>query len=193
MKPKVGPQDFEDPISDDFWKDIWVASAIHNTEIYRKVFHAVPDDLITTWKQYKDFVAYQERFNKPTRDSSPAEPISQNASESGEERAAPESQPAEPHNMNSELSKDGRENALTDLPLQDVPIGTAQNEELHSSRRFSKNSEPFEKWEREEMENLLSQLNGQLVVYPNHFLEGENSANNFLFNADRLLPLPIYL
>ena len=30
MKPKVQPQDFEDPISDAFWKDIWVASAVHN-------------------------------------------------------------------------------------------------------------------------------------------------------------------
>lgn len=30
MKPKFGPQDFEDPISDAFWKDIWVASAVHN-------------------------------------------------------------------------------------------------------------------------------------------------------------------
>ena len=29
-KPKVEPQDFEDPISDAFWKDIWVASAVHN-------------------------------------------------------------------------------------------------------------------------------------------------------------------
>ena len=30
IKPKVGPQDFEDPISDAFWKNIWVASAVHN-------------------------------------------------------------------------------------------------------------------------------------------------------------------
>lgn len=30
MKPRVGPQDFEDPISDTFWKNIWVASAVHN-------------------------------------------------------------------------------------------------------------------------------------------------------------------
>ena len=35
------------------------------TEIYRKVFHAIPDDLITTWKQYKDFMAHHERLNKP--------------------------------------------------------------------------------------------------------------------------------
>ena len=30
VKPKVGLQDFEDPISDAFWKNIWVASAVHN-------------------------------------------------------------------------------------------------------------------------------------------------------------------
>ena len=107
--------------------------------------------------------------------------------------------------MNSELSKESGENALADPSLQDFSTETTQNEELHSHRRSSKNSEPFEKWERDEMEELLSQLNGQLgmyrlhldvevfnsvtftVVYPNHFLEGEDIANNFLFNADRLV------
>jgi phospholipase D1/2 len=102
---------------------------------------------------------------RQTRDSPSAEPIYQNTSESGEERAAHESQPAESHNMNSELSKEGGENALADSSLQDLSIGTTQKEELHNHRRRSsraKNSEPFEKWEREEMEELLSQLNGQL-------------------------------
>ena len=82
-KPQVEPQDFEDPISDAFWKNIWVASAVHNvgvlfrsmamlliisclkTEIYRKVFHAIPDDHISTWKQYKEFIAHHDRLNKP--------------------------------------------------------------------------------------------------------------------------------
>ena len=79
--PHIHPDCFEDPISDQFWEDIWVASAEHNvsaysvslciltewlsqTEIYRKVFHAIPDDTVTTWKQYKHFVAYHERFTK---------------------------------------------------------------------------------------------------------------------------------
>lgn len=35
------------------------------TEVFRKVFHAVPDDLVTTWKQYKEFVLHHERLNKP--------------------------------------------------------------------------------------------------------------------------------
>jgi len=129
---------------------------------------------------------YHERLNKPSRDSSSVEPISQNTSELGEEQVAHESQSADHHDK-------GSENGLADSHLQDSFIGTTQDEELHSHRgRSSKGSEPFEKWERDEMEKLLLQLNGRLVVYPNRFLEGEDMANNFLFNADRLLPLPIY-
>lgn len=86
-KPAVEPQDFEDPICDAFWKNIWCASAVHNvcstpfyycpnismvadmfliqTEIYRRVFHAVPDDQIATWKQYKEFVSHHDRLNRP--------------------------------------------------------------------------------------------------------------------------------
>ena len=30
------------------------------------------------------------------------------------------------------------------------------------------------------------------VIYPTRFMEGEDFANNFLFNTDRLMPLPIY-
>lgn len=52
-------------------------------------------------------------------------------------------------------------------------------------RQPSKGDEPFEKWERDEMEKLLSELRGHLVLYPTRFLEGEDVSNNFLFNADR--------
>lgn len=85
--PRVDPYGFEDPICDAFWKDVWLTSAAHNvsfmrtseielerlmflvmqTEIFRKVFHAIPDDLVTTWKQYKEFVVHHERLNKPVR------------------------------------------------------------------------------------------------------------------------------
>jgi phospholipase D1/2 len=51
---------------------------------------------------------------------------------------------------------------------------------------------PFTKQEREEMEALLNELCGHLVIFPTRFLEGEDVAKNFLFNTDRLLPLPIY-
>ena len=81
--PHVDPYGFEDPICDAFWEKTWLACAVHNvrdhrclarlcrelntvqTEIYRKVFHAIPDDRVTTWKQYKEFVVHHERLNKP--------------------------------------------------------------------------------------------------------------------------------
>ncbi len=89
QKPEFDADSFEDPLCDEFWEDIWVASAMHNvgvyrflgikaltnrqmplqTEIFRRVFRVVPDDLVTTWKHYKDFVAYHERILKPVRDS----------------------------------------------------------------------------------------------------------------------------
>jgi len=32
--PKVDPQGFEDPISDKFWQNVWVACAVHNVSIH---------------------------------------------------------------------------------------------------------------------------------------------------------------
>ncbi|EPQ51020.1 phospholipase D [Gloeophyllum trabeum ATCC 11539] len=174
-RPVVDPDGFEDPICDEFWKNVWVASAVHNTEIYRKVFHAIPDDLVTTWKQYKEFVAHHERLNKPVR-GPPTETTNDpadNVSEGSATRVG-----------------DGSENqASATTPTKDLPHQTDKDTR---SRKPARGDEPFEKWEREEMEKLLGELNGHLVIYPTRFLEGEDIANNFLFNADRLLPMPIY-
>ena len=52
-------------------------------------------------------------------------------------------------------------------------------------RAPSRGDAPFERWERDEMEKLLGELRGHLVLYPTRFLEGEDVSNNFLFNADR--------
>jgi phospholipase D1/2 len=51
---------------------------------------------------------------------------------------------------------------------------------------------PFKKAEWGEMENMLKHIRGHLVLHPTHFLEGEDDGENFLFNADKLMPLPIY-
>ena len=66
--------------------------------------------------------------------------------------------------MNSQLSKEGGEDGL-ETPFHNPATAATQNEEPHGHRRTSKGSEPFEKWEREEMEKLLLQLNGQLGMY----------------------------
>ena len=66
--PKVNPNRFVDPLDDTFWKDMWVAVAVHNTEIFRKVFRSIPDDLVTTWAAYKAFANHAEKHNKAPED-----------------------------------------------------------------------------------------------------------------------------
>ena len=43
--PLIDPHGFDDPVCDEFFEHVWLAAAVRNTEIYRKVFHATPDDL----------------------------------------------------------------------------------------------------------------------------------------------------
>ncbi|KAJ7043969.1 phospholipase D [Mycena alexandri] len=192
-RPKVDPNGFEDPISDEFWKNVWVASAAHNTEIYRKVFHAIPDDLVTTWKQYKEFCVHHERMNKPPRDSTSPEAVARVPSETGDDGAippdsnAPSGAPAghpvnqpgpkpTPHSESDEKTTEGKD--AGESPPDAGGANPAASEK-RKDKRGTTGTEPFEKWERDEMEKLLGQLNGHLV------LEAEDVSNNFLFNADR--------
>ncbi|KAF9013434.1 hypothetical protein BDQ17DRAFT_1343417 [Cyathus striatus] len=184
LRPQINPNSFEDPIRDAFWIDVWKASASFNTEIYRKVFHAIPDDIITTWKQYKEFVAHHERLNKPVRDGASGEPVARVPSETGDDSAPgrESTSAADGDAVSDSHGEEGEKFADSSAPESQEP----------KARKGAKGVEPYEKWERDEMERLLGELNGHLVVYPTRFLEGEDIANNFLFNADRLLPLPIY-
>ncbi|TDL17878.1 phospholipase D, partial [Rickenella mellea] len=194
--PEVDPHGFEDPISDKFWKNVWVACGVHNTEIYRKVFHCIPDDMVTTWKQYKEFIQHHERLNKPPKDSNKPDPIARVPSEAGDDQALSEKPGTS--NQADEVAKNESEN---EKPKQSTPNGQdgqtpssngQSQEEEQRNRQRTRPDEPFEQWERDEMEQLLKEVRGHLVLYSTRFLEGEDVANNFLFNADRLLPMPIY-
>ncbi|KAJ5648175.1 Phospholipase D family [Penicillium lividum] len=46
-----------DPLSDTL-QSLWNSRAHTNTEVFRKVFHAVPDDTIRNWATYKEFYEY---------------------------------------------------------------------------------------------------------------------------------------
>ncbi|TCD69038.1 Phospholipase D1 [Steccherinum ochraceum] len=195
--PYVDPHGFDDPVCDEFWRDVWVASAVHNTEIFRKVFHAIPDDLVTTWKQYKEFIIHHERLNKPAKDNdhTPAEPVARVPSEAGDV-GAPAEAPTEDNDSSgtekpARKSKDfaAEEQGESSAP-HSTQNGSASQEK--GKKPANRGVEPFDQAEREAMEKLLEELRGHLVLYPTRFLEGEDVANNFLFNADRLLPLPIY-
>jgi len=46
----------EDPVAPEFYEKVWAATAKKNTEIYRDVFHCVPDDTVQTWDEYHKFI-----------------------------------------------------------------------------------------------------------------------------------------
>ncbi|EGO24033.1 hypothetical protein SERLADRAFT_362129 [Serpula lacrymans var. lacrymans S7.9] len=196
--PKVDPEGFDDPVSDAFWRNVWVACAVHNTEIYRKVFHAIPDDLITTWKQYKEFVMHHERFNKRQKDSSTPEPVarvpSETAFEDGPYQKGGVADKAEAIKEDGlAQGKKSEESSKDSFPAPaNIAVNEKEKEKENRGRKPTKGLEPFDKEEKDEMEELLNQLQGHLVIYPTRFLEGEDIAENFLFNADRIMPLPIY-
>ena len=50
-----------DPLSDTF-QSLWNSRARQNTDIFRQVFRAVPDDNVRNWNEYKEF--YEYYFNK---------------------------------------------------------------------------------------------------------------------------------
>ncbi|CAG8763871.1 7912_t:CDS:2, partial [Acaulospora colombiana] len=46
----------EDPVSNKFYHDHWLRIANVNTDVFRNVFHCIPDDSVTNWDEYKMFI-----------------------------------------------------------------------------------------------------------------------------------------
>ncbi|OJD19879.1 hypothetical protein AJ78_00239 [Emergomyces pasteurianus Ep9510] len=61
-RPIVDKDCMRDPLSDSFYLDIWQTIAENNTKLYRSVFRCMPDNEVKTWKEYKEYTAYGERF-----------------------------------------------------------------------------------------------------------------------------------
>lgn len=51
-----------DPVIDVFYLDTWHAVADKNTKLYRSVFRCMPDSEVKSWKEYKEYADYGERF-----------------------------------------------------------------------------------------------------------------------------------
>ncbi|KAF8426974.1 hypothetical protein EV426DRAFT_427788 [Tirmania nivea] len=62
--PHVEADIFIDPLNDAFYLDVWHACALNNTKIFRDVFRCMPDNEVKTWKEYKEYAAYKERFSQ---------------------------------------------------------------------------------------------------------------------------------
>lgn len=52
----------KDPVNPSFIDDIWARAAMNNTKLYRRVFRCMPDSEVSTWSEYREYMAYGERF-----------------------------------------------------------------------------------------------------------------------------------
>ncbi|KAL9640056.1 MAG: hypothetical protein Q9164_000541 [Protoblastenia rupestris] len=61
-RPIVDRDCMRDPLDDSFFLDTWHTVAENNTKLYRQVFRCMPDNEVKSWKEYKEYAAYAERF-----------------------------------------------------------------------------------------------------------------------------------
>jgi phospholipase D1/2 len=64
QRPFVDKDCMRDPLNDEFYKHIWHEVAENNTELFRTVFRCNPDNKVETWKEYKEYEAYKEKFSE---------------------------------------------------------------------------------------------------------------------------------
>ncbi|KAM5293204.1 phospholipase D1 isoform 2-T2 [Ctenodactylus gundi] len=50
-------EDIQDPVSDKFFKEVWVSTAARNATIYDKVFRCLPNDEVHNLMQLRDFIS----------------------------------------------------------------------------------------------------------------------------------------
>ncbi|KAL2071638.1 hypothetical protein VTL71DRAFT_12873 [Oculimacula yallundae] len=63
IKPANVDKDcMRDPLNDTFYHDVWLRLGGNNTKIFRQVFRCMPDNEVSNWHEYQDYVAYAERF-----------------------------------------------------------------------------------------------------------------------------------
>ena len=62
-RPFVDKDCMRDPLNDSFYIDTWHAIAENNTKLFRQVFRCMPDNEVKSWKEYKEYFAYADRFS----------------------------------------------------------------------------------------------------------------------------------
>ncbi|SNX81686.1 probable SPO14 - phospholipase D [Melanopsichium pennsylvanicum] len=191
---------FQDPVDDSFYVDYWLTCAVHNTQIFRKVFKCVPDDTVTTWAEYKHFGAWSDRLARSGKfgaKESKNERDAQAHSVPGASVGGPVGQISTQDQNGTGKTKSMKEEIDRNVPstLRDAP-SPGQNGAVGGGRdkegKKEKEIEGFSTRELEQMEALLEECRGSLVLHPTRFLEAEDHSNNFLFAMDRINPLLIY-
>ncbi|PGH16110.1 hypothetical protein AJ80_05325 [Polytolypa hystricis UAMH7299] len=61
-QPTIDKSCMIDPLCESFYIDTWQKVAENNTKLFRDVFRCMPDSEVKSWKEYKEYTTYAERF-----------------------------------------------------------------------------------------------------------------------------------
>ncbi|KAG0148284.1 hypothetical protein CROQUDRAFT_41585 [Cronartium quercuum f. sp. fusiforme G11] len=185
---EIDPYGFTDPLAEGFFDTVWLPIASRNTQILRKVFKCVPDDNVKTWQAYKEYQAWENRHSKPVREEGNGALDDEVDGPEGSEQRAREvsaTSTATASEIKTEQHTGG----------DSGPPGTSKSRKKSVSKAAEKKAqadEGFSQTERDQMEEMLKEIQGHLVLFPTRFMESEDLNNNFLFQKDRIPPLAIY-
>ncbi|KAL1922133.1 uncharacterized protein VTP21DRAFT_10775 [Calcarisporiella thermophila] len=186
--PNILPSRFTDPLDDSFFLDIWQRSANHNTDVFRRIFKSVPDDNVTNWSEYRAFrdLAEMGNLSVATKNvtsaaADPSMPVVAKDVEGGE---------LEHKSNDPAKEKNTPENTPHRVEESDADVESWEEEErraMHDAteHRRASGSEQADR----DLESLLSEIRGQLVVWPTRFLGGEQE---YHFFKDQLAPIDIF-
>ena len=226
----IDPDCFEDPLCDDFYENKWMAIAARNTQIYRKVFKCVPDDTVTTWSEYKAFLAWSDRLSRSqmpthtgkTKLSDNVDHVDQKYPDhhdmTGSRRSSSTDLKSKYTGKTDEKDKQAKNKELDKSsegdktkaggpgapplppssarpgPLSTGADGAAGGAAAAGGKDSEKKTEGggastdagFSPEELEQMESLLEQTQGHLVVFSTRWLEKESASGNLvsLLRAD---------
>jgi phospholipase D1/2 len=211
-RPIVTDNCMRDPIIDTFFLDTWHTIAENNTRIYRQVFRCMPDNEVRTWRQYREYDAFSERFKQAQGVKHEQEKMGQtgppgsgavnekigkivNAMDKG---VPPEREQSEILNEKSEKLEPPAKEGLRASPSTRT-CGSPANLNGGSKRRRRRattrsSHRPFHADDENAMlskhdaEELLKLIQGTVVVWPYDWLAGEG----WRFAVDQLAPLEIY-
>jgi phospholipase D1/2 len=166
---------------------MWVAAAVHNTEIFRKVFRCIPDDMVTTWAAYKAFANHAEKFNRAPDDVAPGanneEPVKVvhdgpgthgaggGGSGGGAVGQGGDGQPASAQGTEHSRTKSDSNGSPSSASKGATSEGKGDGVDGETSeagggkghqREASGPEEAWQSWERDEMEALLKEVRGHL-------------------------------
>lgn len=192
----LDPYAFEDPLDISFYEGTWMTQAIRNTLLFQMVFHVQPDDLVQTWKDYKDFEELKNAFETYQRIYRDGVINGEGNNVFGGEEAQQEGFDRESRgSMGHPLDDDVVEHRrrlersfklaeLERFQRTSGPVGTT----LPGASGYGRGAV----YDYPTSLRLMRMVRGHVVMFPTKWLKKEVEGSNWFYNADKIPPIQIY-